>query len=28
MGMVGNIRTQTLPAFSVDDMNKVLAKVK
>ncbi|WP_119391410.1 GYD domain-containing protein [Taklimakanibacter lacteus] len=28
MGMAGNVRTQTLPAFSVDDMAKVLSKVK
>jgi uncharacterized protein with GYD domain len=28
LGMGGNVRTQTLPAFSADDMAKVLAKVK
>jgi uncharacterized protein with GYD domain len=28
LGMAGNVRTQTLPAFSADDMAKVLAKVK
>jgi uncharacterized protein with GYD domain len=28
LGMAGNIRTQTLPAFTADDMAKVLAKVK
>ena len=28
MGMMGNVRTQTLPAFTADDMAKVLAKVK
>jgi uncharacterized protein with GYD domain len=28
MGMAGNVRTQTLPAFSAEDMAKVLAKVK
>jgi uncharacterized protein with GYD domain len=28
LGMAGNVRTQTLPAFTVDDMSKVLAKVK
>jgi uncharacterized protein with GYD domain len=28
VGMAGNVRTQTLPAFSADDMAKVLAKVK
>lgn len=27
LGMGGNVRTQTLPAFSADDMAKVLAKV-
>ena len=28
LGLAGNVRTQTLPAFSADDMAKVLAKVK
>lgn|SRR5690348_17043405 len=28
LGMAGNVRTQTLPAFSAEDMAKVLAKVK
>ena len=28
LGMAGNVRTQTLPAFSADDMAKVLAKMK
>ncbi|QIG50726.1 GYD domain-containing protein [Nordella sp. HKS 07] len=28
LGMAGNVRTQTLPAFSADEMAKVLAKVK
>lgn len=28
LGMAGNVRTQTLPAFTADDMAKVLAKVK
>lgn len=28
LGMGGNVRTQTLPAFTADDMAKVLAKVK
>lgn len=28
LGMSGNVRTETLPAFSADDMAKVLAKVK
>ena len=28
LGMGGNVRTQTLPAFSADEMAKVLAKVK
>ena len=28
LGMAGNVRTQTMPAFSADDMAKVLAKVK
>lgn len=28
LGMGGNIRTETLPAFTADDMTKVLAKVK
>ena len=28
LGMAGNVRTQTLPAFSADDMAKVLAKLK
>ena len=28
VGMAGNVRTQTLPAFTADDMAKVLAKVK
>ncbi|MGE0238167.1 MAG: GYD domain-containing protein [Parvibaculaceae bacterium] len=28
LGMGGNVRTETLPAFSADDMAKVLAKVK
>ncbi len=28
LGMGGNVRTQTLPAFTADDMNKVLAKLK
>ncbi len=28
LGMAGNVRTQTLAAFSTDDMGKVLAKVK
>jgi uncharacterized protein with GYD domain len=28
LGMTGNVRTQTLPAFSAEDMAKVLAKVK
>jgi uncharacterized protein with GYD domain len=28
LGMSGNVRTQTLPAFSIDDMTKVLAKMK
>jgi uncharacterized protein with GYD domain len=27
MGILGNIRTQTLRAFSVDEMNKILEKV-
>ena len=27
MGSLGNIRTQTLRAFSADEMNKILAKV-
>ena len=27
-GMAGNVRTETLPAFSADEMAKVLAKVK
>ena len=28
LGMAGNVRTQTMPAFSADDMAKVLAKVR
>lgn len=28
LGMAGNVRTETLPAFTADDMAKVLAKVK
>jgi uncharacterized protein with GYD domain len=28
LGMAGNVRTQTLPAFSADEMAKVLAKLK
>jgi len=28
LGIAGNVRTQTLPAFTADDMAKVLAKVK
>ena len=28
LGMAGNVRTQTLPAFTAADMAKVLAKVK
>lgn len=28
IGMAGNVRTETLPAFSANDMAKVLAKVK
>jgi uncharacterized protein with GYD domain len=27
LGKSGNVRTQTLRAFSVDDMNKILTKV-
>jgi uncharacterized protein with GYD domain len=27
LGKWGNVRTQTLRAFSADDMNKILAKV-
>jgi uncharacterized protein with GYD domain len=27
MGSIGNIRTQTLRAFSVDEMNKILTKL-
>ena len=27
VGSQGNIRTQTMRAFSIDDMNKILAKV-
>lgn len=27
MGSIGNIRTQTLRAFSVDEMNKILGKL-
>lgn len=28
LGMAGNVRTQTLPAFTADEMAKVIAKVK
>jgi uncharacterized protein with GYD domain len=28
LGMAGNVRTETLPAFTADDMAKVLAKLK
>jgi uncharacterized protein with GYD domain len=28
LGMAGNVRTETLPAFTADEMAKVLAKVK